>query len=487
MPSSARFGRTASTVPYPESMPRRNDPRDLSTAAQEYLLALRVSAGAEDGARVTAAQIARHLGVTTQAASEMFRRLVADGLVEHDGGRELRLTTAGSGRGGRDLPPPRPARVAADQRRRPGLGRIGRGGDAPPGRHLAAGRGPSRRDARSPRDLPARQPDRCRDGQAAAAGRPAGGHGGRRRGPRSTGSRRRPRRTRACCRTSRPAALKPGAPITILARSESLDSLTLDGPLGRATLGLRPAALVRVLPGRRRPGPVPQVPVGRERGAPRRPMATTASGSPRARPGRSTSGPHGPRCSTTSTRGTSAGRSSSASRTPTSARSTVGVREGHPRRSPLARPDLGRGPGGRGRAGSGAARAVSPDGAAADVCRGGAAAARRRPGLPVLLHARGARRRPPRAGGGQAAATLRRPLRASHPRRAPCARGRRPARRAALPGRGGGRRLRRHRPRPGRDRRHQPRRRLRHRPRRWHPALPLHGGRRRRRDGDQPT
>ena len=44
-------------------------------------------------------------------------------------------------------------------------------------------------------------------------------------------------------------ALTPGASITILARSESLDSLTLDGPRGRATLGLRPAALVRVLPG----------------------------------------------------------------------------------------------------------------------------------------------------------------------------------------------------------------------------------------------
>src|SRR5688572_5155377 len=76
-------------------MPRRHDPRDLSSAAQEYLLALRVSAGADDGIRVTAAHIARHLGVTTQAASEMFRRLVADGLVDHPDGRELRLTSAG--------------------------------------------------------------------------------------------------------------------------------------------------------------------------------------------------------------------------------------------------------------------------------------------------------------------------------------------------------------------------------------------------------
>jgi len=37
--------------------------------------------------------------------------------------------------------------------------------------------------------------------------------------------------------------------VTILSNSVSLDSLTLDGPRGRATLGLRPAALVRVLPG----------------------------------------------------------------------------------------------------------------------------------------------------------------------------------------------------------------------------------------------
>ena len=49
-------------------------------------------------------------------------------------------------------------------------------------------------------------------------------------------------------------ALTPGAQITVLARSESLDSLTLDGPRGRATLGLRPASLIRVLPGEADPG-----------------------------------------------------------------------------------------------------------------------------------------------------------------------------------------------------------------------------------------
>ena len=43
--------------------------------------------------------------------------------------------------------------------------------------------------------------------------------------------------------------LVPGARITVLSRSASLDSLTLDGPIGRASLGLRPAALVQVLRG----------------------------------------------------------------------------------------------------------------------------------------------------------------------------------------------------------------------------------------------
>ena len=53
---------------------------DLSGAAQEYLLALRCAA--VDGARRDRGAVARHVGVTTQAASEMYRRLAADGLVE---------------------------------------------------------------------------------------------------------------------------------------------------------------------------------------------------------------------------------------------------------------------------------------------------------------------------------------------------------------------------------------------------------------------
>lgn len=229
-------------------MPRRHDPRDLSAAAQEYLLALRVAAGASYGSRVSAAGVARHLGVTTQAASEMFRRLTADGLVEHAEGRELRLTAAG--------------RAAAD-----GIFR----------RHAliewlltsVVGLGWAESDeeamrlqgAISPRvearlDEMLGHPEICPHGNpidlATAKRRPAGS-------PLSTmeaGSRATVYRITEEAEEDagllsylEARALRPGAPITILARSESLDSLTLEGPLGRATLGLRPAALIRVLPG----------------------------------------------------------------------------------------------------------------------------------------------------------------------------------------------------------------------------------------------
>ena len=55
-------------------------------------------------------------------------------------------------------------------------------------------------------------------------------------------------------------ALTPGAHVTILARSESLDSLTLDGPRGRATLGLRPGRAGPRPARRRRSRPVPPRP-----------------------------------------------------------------------------------------------------------------------------------------------------------------------------------------------------------------------------------
>lgn len=235
----------------------RHAPPDLSSAAQEYLLELRIAAG--EGRRVSAAQVARHHGVTTQAASEMFRRLIADGLVAQSAGRELHLTPAGQ--------------AAAD-----GIYR----------RHAlvewlltsVVGLGWAESDleaarlqgAISPRveaalDDLLGHPETCPHGnpidEAALRRRPAGiPLSELEAGERAT-----------VCRITEAAeedpallsylearALTPGAHVDVLARSESLDSITLSGPIGRATLGLRPAALVRVLRGEADPGLFHRVP-----------------------------------------------------------------------------------------------------------------------------------------------------------------------------------------------------------------------------------
>ncbi|MEO5884264.1 MAG: metal-dependent transcriptional regulator [Candidatus Limnocylindrales bacterium] len=241
-------------------MPRHRDQRDLSAAAQEYLLALRVGAGASDGAKVTAAGVARHLGVTTQAASEMFRRLVADGLVDHaDGGRELRLTTAG--------------RAAADAifRRHAllewlltsviGLGWAESDEEAMRLQGAISPRVEARLDEMlgHPEICPHGNPIDAATAKRRPAGVPlsemeAGSHATIYRITEAA------EEDAGLLSYLEARALKPGARINILARSGSLDSLTLEGPLGRATLGLRPAALVRVLPGEADPALFHRVP-----------------------------------------------------------------------------------------------------------------------------------------------------------------------------------------------------------------------------------
>ena len=245
--------------------PRRHDARDLSAAAQEYLLALRVLDGSDDAGRVTAAQVARHLGVTTQAASEMFRRLTADGLVGHAEGRDLHLTAAG--------------RAAAD-----GIFR----------RHAllewlltsVIGLGWAESDdeamrlqgAISPR-VEARLDEMLGHPETCPHGNPIDAETARRRPAGTRLSEMEAGSPATIYRITEEAeedagllsylearALTPGAHVTILARSESLDSLTLDGPRGRATLGLRPAALVRVLPGEADPALFHHVPERAGRG-----------------------------------------------------------------------------------------------------------------------------------------------------------------------------------------------------------------------------
>jgi DtxR family Mn-dependent transcriptional regulator len=227
-------------------MVRRAGPSDLSGAAQEYLLTLRVlSSGGE---RPTAAQVGRRLGVSTQAASEMFRRLIGEGLACQSESRELALTDAG--------------RAAADAIfRRHALLEwllidvVGLGwaeSDEEAGRLQGA---------ISPR-VEARLDELLGHPATCPHGNPIDASTERRRpagipladveaGARATIY----RITEAAEEDAgllsylEARALTPGAHVTVLANSASLDSLTLDGPRGRATLGRRPAGQIRVLLG----------------------------------------------------------------------------------------------------------------------------------------------------------------------------------------------------------------------------------------------
>jgi hypothetical protein len=54
--------------------------------------------------------------------------------------------------------------------------------------------------------------------------------------------------------------LRPGAAIVVQSSSGTLETTTLEGPRGLATLGLRPAALIHVIPGEADPSLFHQLP-----------------------------------------------------------------------------------------------------------------------------------------------------------------------------------------------------------------------------------
>jgi DtxR family Mn-dependent transcriptional regulator len=237
----------------------RRAPSDLSSAAQEYLLALRVAAG--DGSRVTTAQVARSVGVTTQAASEMVRRLTADGLVAQGEGRELLLT--GAGRAAADAIFRRHALLEWLLTTVVGLGWAESDVEAA---RLQGAISP-RVEARLDELLG--HPETCPHGnpidQAATERRPAGVPlATLEAGERATIYRitEAAEEDPALLSYLEARALTPGAHVTILARSASLDAVTLDGPIGRATLGLRPAGLVHTLRGEADPALFHRVPEG---------------------------------------------------------------------------------------------------------------------------------------------------------------------------------------------------------------------------------
>lgn len=219
----------------------------LTAAAQEYLLAFR-SHNYEEGA--TPSLVAKDLEVSKQAAAEMFRRLADDRLIAPCNGhaRLWKLTASG--------------KSAADAvfRRHALLEWLLTGVVGMP--WAAADVEARRLHASISPEFEARLDDLLGHPQTCPHGNPI---------DRATEARR-PKGepladleagdTATIYRVTEAAeadgallgylearGLIPGARITVLSRSSSLDSLTLDGPIGRASLGLRPAALVQVMRG----------------------------------------------------------------------------------------------------------------------------------------------------------------------------------------------------------------------------------------------
>lgn len=232
---------------------------EVSEAAQSYLLALRAMTAL--GGRAMTAALARRLGVSVQAASEMVGRLVNDGLVAIEPDRTLSLNAAGTSAA--DTIFRRHALLEWLLIRVIGLGW------AESDEEAARLQG-----AISPRVEEAiagllGDPPTCPHGNpidaASARRRPAGI-------PLSEA----PQDSEVTIyRITEEAeedaellvyleraALMPGTMARVVEVSVALDSITLEGPRGRSTMGLRPAALIRVLPGRADPTLFHHVPSG---------------------------------------------------------------------------------------------------------------------------------------------------------------------------------------------------------------------------------
>jgi len=217
-----------------------------SVAAQEYLVSLRNLVSG--GHHASVSTIARQLHVTPQAASEMIRRLISDGLIRQGTERELQLTDAGQ--------------LAADAIfRRHALVEwlltdvIGMGwAESDQEAHRLQGAISEHVQIRLDEFLG--HPETCPHGNpidvAAARRRPAGVPlSSLDSGTRATIYRitEEAEDDPALLSYLEARGLRPGAQIEVRANSEHLDTLVMEGPRGAVTLGLRPASLIRTLPG----------------------------------------------------------------------------------------------------------------------------------------------------------------------------------------------------------------------------------------------
>jgi DtxR family Mn-dependent transcriptional regulator len=229
-----------------------NDERsDISAAEQAYLLAIRQSRG---GPPLSAADLARRMRVSPQATSEMLRRLSGSGLVTIGEGRSVCL----SAKGNREADAIYRRHALAEWLLASVLGIPW--AETDPEAILLQSHISPRVEAALEELLG--HPETCPHGnpidEATAERRPDGlplsevGSGTHVTIYRITEA---AEDDGGLVSYLEARALRPGARVTILARSDSTDSLTLEGPLGRATLGLRPASLIRVLEGE----PVPEL------------------------------------------------------------------------------------------------------------------------------------------------------------------------------------------------------------------------------------
>jgi DtxR family Mn-dependent transcriptional regulator len=245
---------------YDRRVARRSDSSsasELSEAGQAYLLALRSMTEQDEGP--TTAGLARRIGVSTQAASEMVSRLQAEDLVRHGHGRGLALTERG--------------RSVADAVFR---------------RHAllewllihVIGLGWAESDEEAARlqgSISPRVVDRIAgmlgDPRTCPHGNPIDAATARRRPRGIPLSEARAGTDVTIYRITEQAEedvelltflegahLVPGTVARIVDVSAARDSITIDGPRGRDTIGLRPAALIRVLPGRADPALFHRVP-----------------------------------------------------------------------------------------------------------------------------------------------------------------------------------------------------------------------------------
>lgn len=218
---------------------------EITAAEQAYLLAIRQSRG---GAPLSAADLARRMHVSPQATSEMLRRLSGAGLVAIGESRNVCLTPKGN-----DEADAIYRRHALAEWLLASVLGIPWAETDPEAILLQSHISPR---VEAALDELLGHPEVCPHGnpitEAAALARPAGvplsdvDSGAQVTVYRITEA---AEEDGGLVSYLEARGLRPGARVTILARSDSTDSLTLDGPLGRATLGLRPASLIRVLEG----------------------------------------------------------------------------------------------------------------------------------------------------------------------------------------------------------------------------------------------